>query len=95
MPKIEPTVIESTEEKKEKDVLTLAKELHESNEVFPFPGLRPEAYAQLKATDEEFPGYVTPIDGLLERFKNEGMKVVLGKNPKVEMFLYSPHRVTT
>ena len=37
---------------------------------------------KIKADEEEMPGYATPIDELIERFKNEGMKVVLGKNPQ-------------
>ena len=36
----------------------------------------------MKASEEEDSGYTTPVDDLIERFKNEGMKVVLGKNPQ-------------
>jgi hypothetical protein len=63
------------------ELKALAKELYESHEIFPFPGLDAESYAKLKASDEEFPGYTTPIDELIERFKKEGIKVALGKNP--------------
>ncbi|HVB19771.1 MAG TPA: hypothetical protein VNF51_00570 [Candidatus Paceibacterota bacterium] len=66
--------------KKEK-IIALAVELSESKEVFPFPGIDREAYATIKASEEEDPGYVTLIDELIERFKNEGMRVVLGKYP--------------
>lgn len=60
--------------------IAFALELFESGETFVFPGLKPESYTKLKA-EEEFPGYCTPIDQLLERFRSEGLKVVLGKNP--------------
>ncbi|MDO8407817.1 MAG: hypothetical protein Q7S95_01090 [bacterium] len=59
--------------------IQLGRGLFESHEHFPFPGIDPEAYPKIKATEEEFPGYTTPIDELIERFKNEGMKVVLGE----------------
>lgn len=63
------------------EMIALAKELSESGEGFPFPGISRETYSRMKATDEEFPGYSTPIDELLERFKKEGMKVVSGDRP--------------
>ena len=72
--------------KKEKEeriieIVILAKELGESHEVFPFPGVNSEAYLGMKDDEEKFPGYTTPIDELVKRFENEGMKVVLGKHP--------------
>ncbi len=73
--------IPSPENKKERKI-SLAIEFSESQEVFPFPGINPEEYSRIKSAQEKFPGYSTPIDELLERFKNEGMKVVLGKYPK-------------
>lgn len=73
---------ESEKEQKKERFIALAKELNESHESFPFPGIDPEFYASLKSVDEEFPGYTTPIDALVERFENEGMKVVLvGEHP--------------
>lgn len=57
-------------------------ELYESGEIFPFAGIDPESYSRMKAGEEEDPGYTISIDDLVERFKNEGMKVVLGKNPQ-------------
>jgi len=69
-------------DQKVKELLTLATELRESQETFPFPGIEAEAYAKLKASDEEFPGCVTPIDELLERFKSEGIKISLGAHPE-------------
>jgi hypothetical protein len=36
-----------------------------------------ESYAKARATDEEYPGYTTPIDVLLARFQADGMRVVL------------------
>ena len=36
----------------------------------------------MKIDEAEYPGYTTPIDELMIRFQNEGMKVVLGNDPK-------------
>jgi hypothetical protein len=69
-------------EQKRSEVVALARELSESNENFSFPGIHPESYAKIKAELEEYPGCSTPIDELLERFRNEGMKVVLGADPE-------------
>lgn len=83
-----PTLIEKEPTKKEK-IIALAIELSESHEVFPFPGIDPEAYAKLKAdiaADADRSDYdisAPTLDELIERFKNEGMKVTPGKNPKV------------
>ena len=76
-----PARIEKEPTKKEQ-IIALALELHEGHEIFPFSGIYPESYSKIKADGEEMPGYATPIDELLERFKREGMKVVLGKNPQ-------------
>lgn len=73
-------------EDKENEALTLKMgilrfgvELSDSREILSFPDIDPEIYKEKKLSDAEFPEYSTPIDVLLERFKNEGMKVVLGK----------------
>jgi len=66
-------------ELKRETMIVLARELSERTERIPFPGIDPDAYSKMRATDEEFPGYTTPIDELIERFKSEGMKVVPGK----------------
>lgn len=76
-----PTRSEKEPTRKEK-IIALAAELHESGEVFPFAGIDPESYSKMKADEEEYPGYTTPIDEIVERLKSEGMKVVLGKNPQ-------------
>ena len=60
----------------------LAIELSQRPERFLFPGIDDDAYAKIKAGEEEDPGYATPIDILLERFVQHGMKIVLGKNPQ-------------
>jgi hypothetical protein len=69
-------------EDRKKKIIALAKELSESQESIPFPGIDAEGYQKLKANDEEFPGFVTPIDELVQRFKNEGIKVVFGNDPE-------------
>ncbi len=63
-------------------IIALAKELFESNETFAFFGIDLESYLKMKAGEAEDPGYTTPIDENIERFENEGMKVVQGKNPQ-------------
>jgi len=70
-----------------KQEIALAHELAESGEIFPFPGIDPDAYAKLKADEEEFASYdipieIAPIDEIIRRLTNEGMKIVLGPNPE-------------
>ncbi|MCX6735514.1 MAG: hypothetical protein NTZ13_00305 [Candidatus Parcubacteria bacterium] len=76
-----PKMTSPEEEKKQKKI-SLALELSQNQESFSFPGINTEAYARLKADEEEFPGFATPIDEIIERCKKEGVKVVLGKNPE-------------
>ncbi len=59
-------------------LLEKAKELFESHETFPFPGTRSGLRDRLKAEQDDYPGFSTPINVLLNRFDQEGMKVVLG-----------------
>ncbi|MFA5986004.1 MAG: hypothetical protein WC819_01485 [Parcubacteria group bacterium] len=70
--------------------IALTKECSESGERFPFPGINSHSYAKLKAEEEEFPGFVTLIDELIERFKQEGMKVSFGIDPKSGNILVLP-----
>ena len=65
-----------------KDYLELAKRLGENREPFKFCGINQKYYPTLKAELEElgkqgevFGVTVTPIDDLITRFKEEGMKV--------------------
>lgn len=76
-----PTQSEKEPTRREK-IISLAKELFESRETFPFLGVDPEGYLEMKDGDDEAPGYTTPTDEIIERMKNEGMKIVLGKNPQ-------------
>ncbi len=68
---------EGTRARGREKIARLGAEMMEKNERLSFPGLVPESYAKLKESDERYPGYVTPIDELLKRFQNEGMKVVI------------------
>ena len=83
MPKAKEKVSNQMESRRER-VNTLAAEISE----FPFPGVDPEAYRRLKAameSDKDMSLYdisSPSIDELIERFKNEGMKVTLGDTPK-------------
>lgn len=63
------------------DRYQLAKELFNYGEVFQFTGITSDDYESLKVAEKELPpGFVTPIDTLLERFRKEGLRIVLGKN---------------
>lgn len=65
-----------------KEFVALAKELSENREGFPFPGIDPEEYSRMKATEMEFPDYTTPIDILTDKFRSEGVRVFLGQYPE-------------
>jgi hypothetical protein len=67
--------------------IALIRELAESNEQFPFPGIDRDVRDRLKAEEVEFPGYTTPIEELIERFRTEGLKVVLGTDKNTEVFI--------
>lgn len=67
--------IEDLKQKVTADYLAAAKELMESNETLPFPGITEESYAKLAAESAELAGFATPIDELLERLKKHGMKI--------------------
>lgn len=60
----------------------LASELIEKGETFEFPGINYESHANLKEAEEQYPAPVTPIDELIIRFENEGIKITLGKHPE-------------
>jgi hypothetical protein len=71
-------------EKKERieKILELVEKINESEEELSFPGIRSELYLKMKEEEVEFPGYVTSVDEIIERFNKEGMKVTTGRNPK-------------
>jgi hypothetical protein len=78
----QPGAESESKENKKLEYIKLAKELSERQESIPFPGVNSESYAIIKSEQEEFPGFATPIDELVERFKAEGMKVSLGNHPE-------------
>lgn len=78
-------------EKSEKDlrrerIAALAIELSESGEIFPFTGIDQEGYKKIKADAEadksrsDYDISSPTIDELVERFNNEGMRVVLSRS---------------
>ena len=67
---------------KKSEYIRLAVELSEHPEAFPFFGINPDAYIAIKRGEQEDPGFATPIDVLIERFREHGLKIVLGKNPQ-------------
>lgn len=68
-----------------KEIIDLAKILYESKKVFPFPGIDPGAYLKMKRQEEEFqqehPERLAPkpIDELLKKFTEEGLRVAFGE----------------
>lgn len=77
-----PTQPEAVEEKLTKEqYIALARELSEMGRI-DFPKINPESLAELEQSDKDFPGYVTPIGELIERFNTWGMKVVFGPHPE-------------
>jgi hypothetical protein len=87
-------------------IIELVGKINESGESLPFPGIDPEAYLKMKQTDDEFPGYTTPTDEIINRCKKEGIKVVFGKYPNsgnvfvlpagsndIEMDSIAPHQL--
>lgn len=64
------------------EMISLAESLSHSQEAFPFYGIEPTAYSKIRETDENYPGYTTPIDELIERFKEKGLKVTMGPHPE-------------
>ena len=77
-----PQSQQEIKEQKKQEYIALARELSEAREKFSFPGVNPESYSELKAVAEEFPEYSAPIDELIERFKTQGIKVILRIDPK-------------
>ena len=73
---------EKEKNQRRKRMIELGQVLDSQGEFFSFPGINSDGYAKIKATEEEYPDFSTPIDDLIERFKQEGMKVVLGAHPE-------------
>jgi len=107
MPNQEPK-IDHKKERQERvsKILELVRKINESGESLPFPGIHQDAYLKMKETDDEFPGYTTPTDEIIERCKKEGIKIVVGKHPDsgnvfvlpaesndIEMDSISPHQL--
>ena len=65
------------------EIVHLATELAQNPEGFPFPGMDPGEIEARRASDVEYAEFssATPIDQLLLRFQNEGMKVSFGAIP--------------
>ncbi len=80
---------EGSREKIKSQYLEAGTKLSESAELFPFPGITPEAYRRLKQDEEEYPGYATPIDDFIARCSAEGMKVVVsGREGNQDVFIH-------
>lgn len=72
---------ESDKDRLKREYAAIGLELMESGESFPFPGIEKAHYDRIKSEEEEYPGFATPIDELLKRFKEEGLKMTIGKHP--------------
>lgn len=78
---------EAREVKKQRYIF-LAKELSKiiegsgKPERFEFKGIKEESRLKIEAETKDFPEYSTPIGELIEKFKSQGMKIVLSKDPE-------------
>ncbi|CAN5742690.1 hypothetical protein BH11PAT2_BH11PAT2_00790 [soil metagenome] len=61
------------------EFLLLAESLSQRVEALPFTGIDAEEYAAIKADEDKFPGFVTPIDERIRRLQEEGLKISFGK----------------
>ena len=73
-----PNEVVESKERIKAEKIALAKNIFESGEGFQFPGILTDKYDQMKADEEAYTGLSTPIDELVERCRNEGIKVVPG-----------------
>lgn len=82
--KIEQGEPEATVEKETAGlrVRALAEVLAAERRVMAWPGIDPESYRIQKREEEEFPGFVTPIDEIIERCEQEGIRVYMVNNPR-------------
>ncbi len=71
----EVEAVASPEKSPKERYVELARELFERAERFPFPGIEESVYAKLKEEEAEYPDYTTPIDELILRFQQEGLKI--------------------
>ena len=60
--------------------ISLATEIIEGQEVYDFSEINSESYNLIKEQEDEMPGYTTPVDEVLGKFRLQGMKVVSGKD---------------
>ncbi|MDB5189788.1 MAG: hypothetical protein JWN49_114 [Parcubacteria group bacterium] len=58
----------------------LAESLSQRVEPIPFTGIDPTEYELLKEDEANLPDLLTPIDERIQRFKEQGLKVVLGEH---------------
>ncbi|MBP9771858.1 MAG: hypothetical protein KBD16_02965 [Candidatus Pacebacteria bacterium] len=86
-----PNQFEGEKERMKQEYFALAKELSENSESFPFPGIDPEVREHIREDQEKYPGYSTPIDPLVARFEEEGLKVVVGKYPESDVIVVPFH----
>ncbi|MEX0930221.1 MAG: hypothetical protein WDZ79_00940 [Candidatus Paceibacterota bacterium] len=70
------------ETERREEMERLGRELVESGEIFPFPGIKSEVYDRLKTEEKDAPGFITPTDTLIERFRTEGLKIRVGRSPE-------------
>ena len=78
---------ESEEKLSREKIVTLGNELCEEGETFPFSGIELSAYEIMKKADEEYPGFTTLVDEIVERLTKEGMKIVPQKHQNGQFFI--------
>ncbi|HBC44547.1 MAG: hypothetical protein UX08_C0002G0051 [Candidatus Collierbacteria bacterium GW2011_GWB1_45_35] len=61
--------------------ITLAEKLSLYLEPIPFSGIDEESLVRLRFTDSQYPGFSTPIDKIITRMEQEGIKITFGTHP--------------
>jgi hypothetical protein len=74
----------SNEEQKKADrekYIQLIETLSQKVDGFPFPGVDEETLKGLLEEEAKYPGFATPVEKLLIRMREEGIKIVQGVHP--------------
>ncbi len=72
-------------ELRKQELITLANELWQNGETFPFSGVDEVSYAKMKTCEGEDEGFTMPIDDIILQLENQGMKVVVSSRGNIHI----------